>query len=403
MMRPPLSALALAIVAPLTSCGDRGERSEGGPAVSAPAESPLRYDSLRLSEDEDIYIGEPFSLLVVPGAEPRRWPREVWVSDFFSNSLLRFDGEGAFWQRIGRAGPGPHEFSAVTLLFLTEPNEVGAVDLRRREIKWFDRDSGEYRRLVRYETGSMGRSPPVRIGDGRPPLVFPLLDRTARTSLGILEVASQTWTRAGPFPEPYRRSLEDGSGRFTALFPDVLLDRLDERAVLVGFAGVDTLYRFDLRRRSAVPLGKVPRVLRRGIEGDCRFAYESSPLDTSKCAPPFEQFSVMMGIWVLRDGRLAVLHADNHLEGTPPVVEVTSRGYLSVLDRDGGAACVDLLVPGGDDSGAFSDVEGDVLYTLDRRLTDLSTETWLLRMPIPSLAACPAAHRVARWGAAPTP
>ena len=53
-----------------------------------------------------------------------------------------------------------------------------------------------------------------------------------------------------------------------------------------------------------------------------------------------------------------------------------------------------------DDSGAFSDVEGDVLYTLDRRLTDLSTETWLLRMPIPSLAACPVAHQVARCGAA---
>jgi len=399
-MRSSLPALSLALIALLSSCGDGGERSERGPVGAATGVSRLPYDSTRLAEDEDIYIGEPFSLVVVPAAERQPGLREVWVSDFFSNSLLQFDGDGTFRKRIGRPGPGPNEFSAVTLLFLTEPNEVGAVDLRSREIKWFKRDDGELSRIVPYETGHMGRSSPVKILGGVPTLVFPLLDLTSRTSLGILEVESQTWTHAGPFPEPYRRSIEDGSGSFAALFPSVLLDRLDDGGILVAFAGVDTLYRFDLRQRLAVPLGKVPKLLRRGIDGECRFAYEGPDLDTTKCAPPFEQLSVMMGAWVLSDRRLAVLHVDYHEEGRPPAVVVTGRGYLSVLDSDGDAACVDIPVPGGDDSGAFADLKDDILYTLDRRLTDLSTETWLLRIPVPSMAECPEGHLARGWRAA---
>jgi len=397
-MRPTLTALSLVLIALLSSCGDGGERSERGPVGAATGVSRLPYGSTRLAEDEDLYIAEPYSLVVVPAQDGSGRLREVWVSDFFANSILQFDGDGRFRKRIGRPGPGPHEFSAVTLLFLTDDDEVGAVDLRSREVKWFDRDTGELRRFVRYQTGRMGRSPPVKVDGGTPALVFPLLDPTSRTSLGIFGLDSQTWAYTGPFPGPYRQSIEQGRGAFAALFPTVLLDRLDEATLLVAFAGVDTLYQYDLRERSAIPFGKVPRLFRRGIEGECRFAYETPGGDTTECAAaPTDQFSVMKGAWVLRDGRIAVVHVDCRGEGRPPARVYTCRGYLSVLDRDGDVACVDLPVPGGDDSGAFADLQEDILYTLDRRLTDLSTETWLLQIPIPSMAECPESHLARGW------
>ncbi len=396
-MHPSLPALPLALVFLVSSCGEEREHSERGSAGHASTGLPLPYDSVRLAEDEEIYIGNPYSLIVVPVQEGGGRLREVWVSDYFSNSILQFDGDGTFQRRIGQPGPGPHEFTAVTLLFLPEPDEVGAVDDRRHEIKWFDRNNGELRRFIRHETGRIGKSPPVKVDGGAPTLVFPLLDRMSQTSLGFLDLDTETWTHTGPFPGPYRRSVEQGSGMFAGLFPDVLLDRLAEAAILVAFSGVDTLYRFDLRDRSAIALGKVPRLHRRGIDGECRFAYETPEWDRTECGSPSEQFSVMTGAWVLGDGRIAVVHVDYHGEGRPPARVYTGHGHLSVLDRERDVACVDIPVPGGDDSGAFTDLKDDVLYTLDRRLTDVSVETWLLQIPIPSMAECPEGHLVQGW------
>ena len=178
----------------------------------------------------------------------------------------------------------------------------------------------------------------------------------------------------------------------------MLLHRLDEETVLVAFAGADTIYRFDLRERSAIPLGKVPRLHRRGIEGECTWEYETPGYTRrTDCAPPGEQFSTMRGAWVLRDRRIAVMHVDYHGVGRPPARVYTSRGHLTVLDWDADEACVDIPVPGGDDSGSFADIKEDVLYTLDRRLTDVSVETWLLQIPIPSMAECPEGHLMHGW------
>jgi hypothetical protein len=398
MLQLSRTAFLLAFLLLLSSCGEAAERGEGGLAGSAHTDESLPYDSLLLAEEAEIHIGGPYSLRVVHDDEPSGQLREVWVSDMISNSILQFDGDGVFRRRIGQPGPGPHEFAGAGLLFLPNADEVGAVDHRRHEIKFFDRASGELRRFIRHELGYMGRSSPVAIDLGEPALLFPLLDLTSHTSLALLDVHTETWTHTGPFPGPFRRSLEQGVGAFPNLFPDVFVDSLDEAAVMVAFLGVDTVYRFDVRQREAQPIGKVPRLTRRGIEGECRFAYDNADyLKKTDCVMPSEQFSRMRGAWVLRDGRIAVVHADLTGTGRPPARVYTSVAYLSTLDRNSDVACVDMPVPGADDAGAFSEIEGDVLYALDRRFKGENLETWLLEIPVPSMAECPEGHLVNGW------
>ncbi len=203
--------LALLVLIPMSACAERES------TVSSSSTIVIPYDSMAIAEDEEVYIGNPFSLVVVPADAPGAELREIWVSDFLANTILQFDRSGNFQRRIGQPGPGPHEFEGAGLLFLTADSEVGAVEFRRRELKWFDRESGDFLRTVPFESGSIGMSPPVRLGVD-PVLVFPLLDPLRKTSLGIFDARTRQWTRAGSLPAPYRRSVEQGRGAFAAFF-----------------------------------------------------------------------------------------------------------------------------------------------------------------------------------------
>jgi hypothetical protein len=386
--------------APLLSCGEPGRgaaRGAHGPGANAIV---VRYDSMAVAEDQEIYIGSPFSFVVVPAEAGGGALREIWVSDFYSNTLIQFDGAGRFRRRVGGPGSGPGEFNGVGQLFLTgtaEAGEVGAVEFRRRELQWFARATGKLRRIAQFGSGSIGISPPVQLGADST-LVFPMLDPLTRTSLGIFDQRTTRWARAGLLPEPYRRSIEKGQGAFANFFRYVYIDKLDTASVLVAFSGVDSLYRFDSRTRTTTALGMIPRRVRRGLEGDCRFAADApDPRQASKeCGSPRERFSPINGAWVLSDGRLAVVHTDQHSQGRPPRVLVTGTSYLTVLDRESNTACVDMRIPGGDDARAVYDLKGDALYILDRRVTDVRSTLWLLTVPIPPMSGCPSGHLVRR-------
>lgn len=397
-MRSAVPALSMAFCIALSACAEHGEGGESASWRAGAGAYPFRYDSLRLAESEDVYLGQPNTLVVVPADAGDGRLGEVWVSDFYSNSIFQFDDHGTLLGRIGSPGSGPEEFTAVTLIFLTDDGELGAVDHRRREIKWFDRQSGEFQRMVRFEAGQIGRSPPLTIEGNTRALLFPLFSLPTRTSLGLLNLDSQEWTHMGPFPRPYRNSIERGRGTRAGMFPVVHLDRLGGTAVMVAFSAVDTLYRFDLRDRSVKPLGGIPRMHRRGIEGECWSVYEGLSENRAGCGRfAFEQFSAMTRAWVLPGGRFATVHVDYHYEGEPPSVVATGSGYLTVLDSVADAACVDLPLPGGDDAHATFGLANDVLYVLDRRVTDVTAEAWLLELPIPAMAECPESHRVRGW------
>lgn len=295
----------------------------------------------------------------------------------------------------GGAGPGPQEFIFLTLVFPGDSNELGALDQRRGELKWLGRHDGELRRVVRFDSPAVGNSRPVKVAGGG--LAFPLFDPATRSSVAILRPDAGRWTYGGPFPEPYRQSMERGRGAFVGLMGGSLLDRLDQTAVLVGFVGVDTVYRYETRGDTAAPLGKVPRLYRRGNDGPCRFAYESSPVNPRECANPSEHFSLAVGLWVLNGAQVAIVHADRHMEGRPPAVEWTATYYLTVLDRATDSACVDIPLRGGDEALAVFDLVGDSLYVLDRHLTESSVETWLLQTRVPRVRDCPEERRVQGW------
>lgn len=357
---------------------------------------------MALAEDEEIYIGNPFSLLVVPRSPESSSPGEIWVSDFYANVLLQFDGTGRFVRRLGGPGTGPHEFTTIGQLFLTD-DEVGAVELRRREVKWFRRADGAYLRGAQFQTGSIGISPPVAVDGGRG-LAFPLLDPVSRTSVAILDAASGTWTRGGSLPDAYRRSLDRGRGAFASYFRYVYLDALDPSALLLAFSGVDSLYRHEPGRAATSAIGGIPRRSRRGLEGECRFAGDAPDpaMAMRECGNPRELFSPVSGAWRLGDGRLAVVHTDQRSEGVPPRVVVTGTSYLTVLDPAGDAACVDLRIPGGSDARAVHDLKAGTLFVLDRRVTGERSTLWLLAVPVPSIGDCPREALVRGWRAAPS-
>ena len=78
-------------------------------------------------------------------------------------------------QALGVVARGPHEFSRVTTILLPNPDEVGAVDFMRREIKWFGRESGELRRFIRHEPGQIGWSGPLRLDAEGAKLLAPVI------------------------------------------------------------------------------------------------------------------------------------------------------------------------------------------------------------------------------------
>lgn len=395
-MRPSRRLTIVLFALASTSCGEpRREQNPGGARAASAEPVTVAYDSLALAEDQEVFIGSPFSLVVVPASDNGRGLAEIWISDFYSNTLLQFDGSGRFNRRMGGAGEGPHEFSTIGQLFLSA-DEVGAVELRRREVKWFGRSDGKVRRVTQFRKGAIGISPPVSLGDA---LVFPLLDPIEHTSVGIYRAANDTWVRTGPLPEPYRRSYEKGRGAFASFFRYLYIDRFDQSSILIAFSGVDSIYRFDPRDTVATVLGAIPRRARRGLEGECRFAGDAPDpaLAMKECGSFRELFSLVSGVWMLDVDRVAAVHTDQHTEGEPPRVVVTGTSYLTILDLKSGAACVDMRIPGGKDARAIYDMQRNTLFVLDRRVDDTKSTLWLLSIPIPEMLTCPAGHRASGW------
>lgn len=395
-MRPSFCIPLLLGAVLLLSCGERGTPQEGRAPSQAEIGTLLLYDSLSIAEDENLYIGNPFSLLVVGDSLNGEAPREIWVSDFYSNTVLLFGKDGRFVRRFGAPGPGPHEFTGAGQLFLSKA-ELGAVEFRRREMKWFNRETGEFLRTISFGSGSIGMSRPVAVGDHS--LMFPLVDAVTRTSLGIFNAANREWTRVGYLPAAYLRSIEQGRGAFATYFRFAFVDTLDAESAVVAFSGSDSLYRYDMRERTMFPIGKIPRYARRGIEGECRFAGDTpDPQRTTKeCGSLRERYSTLLGAWTLSGKRLAIVHTDQQATGTPPSVLITGTSYVTILNMAENTACVDLPIPGGNDARAVYDVARDVLYALDRRVDDTRSTMWLLKVPLPSPSECPSKHRATDW------
>lgn len=384
----PLSAVVMLILISCDAQEGATDRASGFPALLSAT------DSLLIGEHDEAYIGDPFSLIVAD--DPAGQIRDIWVSDLFANLVWHVDGSGHFVGRVGAPGPGPAEFRAPALAFLDEGNAIGVSDMRAREIKWFDRDSGGLLRTSRYSTGRLGWSRPFPADTIGTTVVFAMNDPTAATSLALFDASIGAWHRQGSLAPRHRGASRRGQTWFPAFFPYFAAAPHGPGRVLIAFGGDDTLLRHQLDDETSEHVGLVPRRFRRGVDHPC---VELSDLDlaNAQCPPPFDLFSSMQGLWKLADGRHAIVHVDQESSGSPPNRVLTGQIFLSVLDLEADQACVDLRVPGGGDARPVFDVLADALYVLDRRIEEAESRTWLLRFPIPPRDGCPPPHRVQAW------
>jgi hypothetical protein len=165
--------------------------------------------------------------------------------------------------------------------------------------------------------------------------------------------------------------------------------------VVIGFSGSEILFRREVESGVGVPLGRTPRRLRRGAEDDLWRAFDI-PAEYGD-GLPFDWASGLDGLGVLSDGRIVAIHADRELEGTPRPMLLRGRHFLTIMDIEADTACVDLSVPGGQDTRSIFAVRDDALYVLDRRVTDLESEAWLLRLDLTDGPPCPEEALVEGW------
>lgn len=375
----------------LCSCGAPGDGEEEAIAGGRPL--PVA-DSILIGEENDVYIGDPFSVVLSEGESGAL--DEIWISDLYSNVIRHFDGGGEFVKRVGSPGPGPAELRAASLAFLASEDQIGVHDMRSREVKWFHRETGELERLSSYETGRPGWTPPFPLDDDSSVLVVPLNDPAAGTSLARLDLETGEWRREGALSERHAGAADRGASWFPAYFAYLAAAPAGEGRVLLAFGGDDTLLLHDLEARRSEPLGRVPRLLRRGVDHRC-VELADAELAEAECGPPFDLFSAMRGLWRLPDGRFLLVHLDQRSSGQQPNVVLTGDIFVTILDPERDRACVDLPVPGGRDARPVFAVEGGDFYVLDRRIEGPETRSWLLRFELPTPAECPQSHRVEGW------
>lgn len=191
-------ALPLLLIGIHAGCG-----AESGERVGAEASGAtlVALDSIQLLEgDTATTIGYPRAPVFDP------FDGSFYVSDTYWKRVLRFDRHGDLVRAYGRPGPGPGEFGFNALVFVLDDSTVVVVDERTNRLKFFDRESGEYRReRVFYAGGETlsGSTAPVRIEDE---LWFPWMDPIGRHALARWDALKDTIQWLGAVPADYHAS-----------------------------------------------------------------------------------------------------------------------------------------------------------------------------------------------------
>lgn len=158
------------------------------PTRRDPGEPLAARDSVVLEETDSLYLGDPFRFVV-------HGDGSFFVTDRFSDRIVRFGSDGRFLSAYGGPGAGPGEFQGVTILVLANDSTVAGYDGMARKFNLFSIGSGKYIRSV--ETRGIASSA-VPMGDSL------LLGSTApdlQTGLEVRALAEGESSRFfGPVP-----------------------------------------------------------------------------------------------------------------------------------------------------------------------------------------------------------
>lgn len=345
----------------LTGCGSSApnmERIEGaGPSL-------VPVDSVRLSEDDSFYVGRPFNLAI------DEYDGSFYITDMFQNVMLRFDRRGSPRQVYGRSGVGPGELTAAELGFVLNDSTVAVFDARQALVHRFDRESGKFRDARRFEAVPSFNVPFVRndtVWMGG--YIVP-----RRTAVAIWDLHADSIWHFGPLPLEYRQSLEGTEG-YMGFLPYPVATQWED-VIVSAMSGSDQLFFLDRSGRTLdsihIPVGR-----RRGFpsEAVARFNSRDDPLTYKEMV---EATSTLYAVHGLPDGRLATAHVDMVLLGGDMYnAHAGGKLYVSLLSRDGGAACVDGEVPVQGETIPRVAFRADTLFVLDQWVEDDRVESWV--------------------------
>ena len=289
----------------LAGCVDESDTGSGDGAVAEGGPSVVAIDSIGLEAGGRYYLGNPFSLVV------DTTDGSFLVSDFFEDRVLRFARSGSLVQTYGRPGGGPGEFSDLGPTFILDDSVVVAADDRRGLFQLFLRDDGSYIGAYRY-SGRIGFGGVSITENG---VVFASRDLEKWTMAAVWRYPGSAIDYLVPLPEPYVRSAtrqDGGTGYFAAFFSSGSVVAWAD-TLLTGMSGFDQLYLATIDGAVLDTL-KLPSVRRRGVPDDLQRQVD----DWGFGSTPFKQASVLGGLYRLSDGRTAVIHHDEALEGSSP-------------------------------------------------------------------------------------
>lgn len=335
----------------LAGCGDRPPAvttTEGIPAEGKASGGPalVPIGSVRLAQNDTLYLGRPVAMAAAPDGS-------LYVVDAFFGRAVHFGPAGEVRRVIGRKGKGPGELEIAVFPVLVGDSLLLISDDRQPSMNVFDAHTGGF--LRRILLGGAIRE--VTLGGPRP--TFGLIDHGRRTGLLEWDPATDRTRSFVPLAEEYL-----AAPAFAGVFTIVAVDRWAD-SMVVGFSGLNSLQLMDSEGRSLRTV-TLPVRHRKGVPEDivARFNDERIPFPER-----FGMNSALFHVRRLSDGRFALLHYDQRLEGP----QIITTAWVSVLSAGLDSACVDGALATTKDAQPVSIFAGDTLMVLEQRIGD-STE-----------------------------
>ena len=339
-------------------------------ATQNPGPDLVFLDSLVLEETDEHYIGNPLALQVTTDGF-------LFVSDGFSDAVLRYNATGMLIGRLGGKGDGPGEF-----------RHLGGVGFASDEVVGFLDEGGK---LEIFATSTGAHVGNVRVDIDNRPASFTVVGDS-------LWFAGMNPVTSGAFGAVGIRHLVDAAREVAAAMPSMVLDRgqmpvlyaeehalarslshafidVGARDVILGFTGSPFLMRLD-RRGVVKDTVWISRPRERRGEPD-----ESELLDVMRGRQPTDREALRAGLFdvfgtmsmvrgLSRDdsGNIYTLHQDGDRgqDGTMTGV----RMYVTASSADDSRRCSDTLIPTSDVGVPIPLLRGRTLWILEQQIND---------------------------------
>lgn len=304
----------------------------------------VELDNVRrvvLQQPDSLYIGDASSVWV--DAESGH----VYVSDGFSNRVVRYSRDGVPLAQYGSPGGGPGEIRDAGEVFVVDSLVVVA-DVGSNDLVLFEK-SGRFVREVDYK-GVLGT---ISLKDS---LVFA---GALRTQTGLLRwnVTSDRISYGVPVPSIYTE-LAPLAGIYTGVAVQVL----PEDKVLYGFMGTDWIAQTDRSLGESTDRIEIPAVRRRGVPDNVHEAFQNTNFPEK-----FSALSALFDLHRLPNGTISVIHFDQAYHRGR---RASARVYLSLLKLETRpiVGCLDKEIPVSEVAQPEVAWRRDTLFVLHRNV-----------------------------------